>query len=124
MARPWAGAGYVRDVDVVEWWSGLLGLSSKVCFLFCVVHEAVQFHSSAQSADDGEEGGVERLVPCIVDRRPRQPHCVVPLSIAGPHDRVGRSVVDFWSRTFDSLSQSNAIDSTDSTRLTQIVICL
>ena len=37
---------------------------------------------------------------------------------------VFNCVVDFWSRTFDSLSQSNAIDSTDSTRLTQIVICL
>ena len=39
-------------------------------------------------------------------------------------EHVFDSVVDFWSRTFDSLSQSNAIDSTDSTRLTQIVICL
>ena len=44
--------------------------------------------------------------------------------IRGPHSVLVSSVVDFWSRTFDSLSQSNAIDSTDSTRLTQIVICL
>ena len=36
---------------------------------------------------------------------------------------VPNSVVDFWSRTFDSLSQSNAIDSTDSTRLTHFVLC-
>ena len=36
---------------------------------------------------------------------------------------VHNSVVDFWSRTFDSLSQSNAIDSTDSTRLTHFVLC-